>query len=108
MDAIFAYGSLMWGESNHALLDGAVLIRVLPAKAPGWMISLGPYPGVVEGEGTVERIRVRDEADGDDCQRTKRLVPRQPPPCLHVRHPRRTLFNDRPGNRRPAAAPRRR
>ena len=43
----------MWGESNHALLDGAVLMRVLPARAPGWMISLESYPGVVEGEGTI-------------------------------------------------------
>lgn len=53
MDAIFAYGTLMRGESRHPVLASAGPVRIVAATAPGRMINIGPYPAVLEGDETV-------------------------------------------------------
>ncbi|MBA3975673.1 MAG: hypothetical protein C0504_15820 [Candidatus Solibacter sp.] len=50
MDAIFAYGTLMRGESRHTVLASAGPVRIVAAAAQGMMINIGPYPAVLEGD----------------------------------------------------------
>ncbi|MBE0658222.1 MAG: gamma-glutamylcyclotransferase [Bryobacteraceae bacterium] len=53
MDAIFAYGTLMRGESRHGVLAAAGPLRIVAATAQGRLINIGPYPAVLEGDETV-------------------------------------------------------
>lgn len=51
-NALFVYGTLMRGESNHGLLRGAVQFE--DARVPGRLFKLpAGYPALVAGEGTV-------------------------------------------------------
>lgn len=65
MDAIFAYGTLMRGESRHPVLGSAGPVRIVAATAQGRMINIGPYPAVLEGDETVhgEYCEFEDMAD---------------------------------------------
>lgn len=47
---LFVYGTLMSGESRHPWLAGAV---GTPARAPGQLIDMGEFPGLVPGPGEV-------------------------------------------------------
>lgn len=51
VNLIFVYGLLMRGLSLHGLLDGARFVS--EATTHGTLLSLGDYPGLVEGGGTV-------------------------------------------------------
>jgi len=54
MDAIFSYGTLMRGEPHHDMLAAASPARILPARILGFMISVGVYAAVVEGDGIIQ------------------------------------------------------
>lgn len=53
MDAIFVYGDLMRGQPHHGMLASAEPRRILPAKALGYLISVGSYAAMVDGDGIV-------------------------------------------------------
>jgi gamma-glutamylcyclotransferase (GGCT)/AIG2-like uncharacterized protein YtfP len=50
---LFAYGTLMKGLSRHRFLAGATSF-VGPARVHGRLLSLGSYPGLVEGRDRVQ------------------------------------------------------
>lgn len=43
----------MRGESRHPVLAAAKPVRIVSATAEGMMISIGPYPAVLEGDETI-------------------------------------------------------
>ncbi|MBV9084349.1 MAG: gamma-glutamylcyclotransferase [Acidobacteriaceae bacterium] len=43
---LFAYGTLMKGESRHHLLELAQIKSVVPATISGELLDLGEYPGL--------------------------------------------------------------
>ncbi|MCL4795102.1 MAG: gamma-glutamylcyclotransferase [Bryobacteraceae bacterium] len=53
MDRLFAYGTLRSGGPRHAVLRRARPARVVEAWAPGRLLDLGEYPGLIEGRGRV-------------------------------------------------------
>jgi gamma-glutamylcyclotransferase (GGCT)/AIG2-like uncharacterized protein YtfP len=56
VDALFVYGTLMRGECRHGCLDGrANLECALLARAPGRLVDLGEYPGMLLPSGDRER-----------------------------------------------------
>jgi gamma-glutamylcyclotransferase (GGCT)/AIG2-like uncharacterized protein YtfP len=64
IDGIFAYGTLMRGESRFPVVARYRLLCALIACSEGNLVSLGAYPGMVEGKGRVwgEFLRVEDIA----------------------------------------------
>ena len=46
---LFAYGSLMKGESNHGLVSVAEFAGPAKTKAEYKLVDLGPYPALVPG-----------------------------------------------------------
>lgn len=50
---VFVYGSLKQGFSNHGCLKGADFYKEAKIK-DAVMYDLGPFPGVVDGEGEVK------------------------------------------------------
>lgn len=44
--ALFAYGTLMQGQPQHALLQEAGVISVLPASIAGELVDVGEYPAL--------------------------------------------------------------
>jgi gamma-glutamylcyclotransferase (GGCT)/AIG2-like uncharacterized protein YtfP len=46
---LFAYGSLMKGEPNHALVSGAEFAGVATTAPAYKLVDLGPYPALVAG-----------------------------------------------------------
>jgi gamma-glutamylcyclotransferase (GGCT)/AIG2-like uncharacterized protein YtfP len=50
-ELLFVYGALMRGLDLHHYLAGAVFVDT--AWVTGTLVSLGPYPGLVDGTGTV-------------------------------------------------------
>lgn len=85
MDAIFVYGTLMRGESHHDLLAGASPMRILPARALGCMIRVGPYAAMVDGDDIIRGEYVEfesmdkllprlDEVEGDEYGRERIVV----------------------------------
>ena len=46
---LFVYGTLLSGETSHALLDGAVALGPARTVAAFDLFELGPYPGLVAG-----------------------------------------------------------
>ncbi|MGH7314510.1 MAG: gamma-glutamylcyclotransferase family protein, partial [Candidatus Rokuibacteriota bacterium] len=82
---LFAYGTLMQGLSRHRFLArGASFVG--PARVQGRLLSLGSYPGLVEGTGSVrgelyrlERAEVLadiDREEGYNFERRTTLVRR--------------------------------
>jgi gamma-glutamylcyclotransferase (GGCT)/AIG2-like uncharacterized protein YtfP len=51
---LFVYGTLRRGGVRHGVLEEAGIERVESATAPGRVIDLGAYPGLVEGVGLVQ------------------------------------------------------
>lgn len=49
---VFVYGSLKKGFSNHSCLNGAQFYKDAKIK-DAIMYNLGPFPGIVDGEGEV-------------------------------------------------------
>lgn len=45
---LFVYGSLLQGERDHALLDGAELVGAVRTAPVYTLVDLGPYPALVE------------------------------------------------------------
>ena len=73
---IFVYGGLMRGFDLHHHLAGASYVG--PATAHGALYAIGPYPGMVEGHGTVRGelytsddlavvLEILDEIEGYDA-----------------------------------------
>lgn len=60
VQAFFVYGTLMRGESRFPAIHRHRICGALLADAPGRLVSLGSWPGLVEGEGCVhgELLRV--------------------------------------------------
>lgn len=58
-DALFVYGTLMRGQSRAHLIARANPLRILPATAPGRLVHLGGYPGLLPPR--MARHRVRGE-----------------------------------------------
>jgi gamma-glutamylcyclotransferase (GGCT)/AIG2-like uncharacterized protein YtfP len=49
---VFVYGTLMSGESAHALLEGAVALGVAKTTPSFSLFDIGPYPAMIEGGST--------------------------------------------------------
>ena len=45
-NALFAYGTLMTGESRHALLQRARIAAIRPASISGELVDMGDHPGL--------------------------------------------------------------
>lgn len=46
---VFVYGTLLLGEGNHRQLRGARLLAVRRTEPRYTLVSLGPYPALVDG-----------------------------------------------------------
>jgi gamma-glutamylcyclotransferase (GGCT)/AIG2-like uncharacterized protein YtfP len=46
---VFVYGTLLSGEPNHAQLRGARLVGATRTEPRYTLVSLGPYPALIEG-----------------------------------------------------------
>jgi gamma-glutamylaminecyclotransferase len=46
---VFVYGTLLSGEPNHARLRGARLVAATRTEPRYTLVSLGPYPALIEG-----------------------------------------------------------
>ena len=82
-DLLFAYGTLMRGYALHSrLARGATFLGT--AEAPGRLLALPGYPGLVAGPGRVrgevyridgpELLRALDRAEGYDFERRRSMV----------------------------------
>lgn len=49
---VFVYGSLKKGKGNHSVLGNSVFIRDGKIKG-GTMVSMGSFPGLLEGDGEI-------------------------------------------------------
>jgi len=50
---VFVYGTLRKGQGNHYLMQGAEFLGEA-RTTPHWkMVSLGPFPGVIPGSGSI-------------------------------------------------------
>ena len=58
-NALFAYGTLMSGESRHPMLERARIVAVRPASIAGELIDMGDHPGLRLS--TYEHHRVQGE-----------------------------------------------
>jgi gamma-glutamylaminecyclotransferase len=47
---VFVYGTLLAGERNHHLLDGARLVGEARTEPAFTLYDFGPYPGMVAGD----------------------------------------------------------
>lgn len=55
-DAVFAYGTLMTGESRHRLLLAATVRSVRRASVGGILLDFGDYPGLILSEDAESRV----------------------------------------------------
>ena len=55
-NAIFAYGTLMQGESHSSLLEEAGVVSVSPASIAGELLDLGEYPALRIRPYTTNRV----------------------------------------------------
>lgn len=65
VDSLFVYGTLMVGGSRHAEFERCGgTSGVVSATAPGQLLNIGAFPGMLPGDGTVhgELVRLRDPA----------------------------------------------
>src|SRR5688572_25110837 len=54
MQRLFIYGTLLQGEANAAMLNGASLLCPQRTAAGYQLVNLGPYPGMLaQGHGSV-------------------------------------------------------
>jgi gamma-glutamylcyclotransferase (GGCT)/AIG2-like uncharacterized protein YtfP len=60
---VFVYGTLLSGEPNHDRLRGARLIASTRTESRYTLLSLGPYPALVEGGTTSVAGEVYDVDD---------------------------------------------
>jgi gamma-glutamylcyclotransferase (GGCT)/AIG2-like uncharacterized protein YtfP len=64
MNRTFVYGTLLSGEPNHAQLGGARLLGPARTESRYMLVSLGPYPALLEG-GTTSVVGEVYEVDDD-------------------------------------------
>ena len=57
---VFVYGTLRRGEQNHYLLEARKPLRVGRTEARFTLVSLGPYPAMIEGGETAVLGEVYD------------------------------------------------
>ena len=79
---LFTYGTLMRGYGLHRLLAPAHFVA--RGRVRGELLNLGPYPGLVDGRGTVrgelyeiddpKLLRAIDRAEGYNFERRSTLV----------------------------------
>lgn len=51
---LFAYGSLLEGERDHSLLEGATKLGPATTKAAYRLVDLGPYAALIPGQYAIE------------------------------------------------------
>jgi gamma-glutamylcyclotransferase (GGCT)/AIG2-like uncharacterized protein YtfP len=56
-DRLFAYGTLLRGESRHPIVERLGLLDLEPARAPGRLIHLGTYPGLLLADDPSDMVR---------------------------------------------------
>lgn len=85
LERLFVYGTLMQGESRHAVLLRGRAVRGRAAWVAGRLLDLGAFPGLVDGRGRVAGelieaeslaglLPVLDEVEGSRFRRVKREV----------------------------------
>lgn len=83
MIPVFVYGTLRKGESNHHLLKGRSMF-VSENAVVGNLVDLGPYPAMLEGNGTVfgevymvgeQTLADLDKLEGHPTLYARRKVP---------------------------------
>jgi gamma-glutamylaminecyclotransferase len=60
---LFVYGTLLSGEGNHRRLRGARLLGVVCTEPRYTLVSLGPYPALLEGGTTSVTGELYEVAD---------------------------------------------
>jgi gamma-glutamylcyclotransferase (GGCT)/AIG2-like uncharacterized protein YtfP len=60
---VFVYGTLLSGEPNHRRLRGARLVAAARTEPRYTLVSLGPYPALIEGGATSVTGEVYDVDD---------------------------------------------
>lgn len=86
MHKLFVYGTLKKGYGNHGYIGGSKLITQ-SAVIDGYdMYSLGGFPGVVKGKGTVygELYEIDDETLGH-CDLLEGYRAKQPDNSMYIR-----------------------
>ena len=91
---VFVYGSLMEGFPLHSYLGSGTLVS--KACVAGNLLSLGDYPGLVEGDGTVkgELYRCDDLRNLASLDRVERFDPLEPQNSLFQRVLRAVTLSD--------------
>lgn len=82
---IFVYGILMRGLALHRYLSGAAFVGT--GRMRGMLVSLGAYPGLIDGEGEVrgEIYRIDDLALLDVLDEVEDHEPTDPDNSLYLR-----------------------
>ena len=90
---LFAYGTLMPGESNYRQIEDLV-INHKPGTIDGVLVDLGAYPALLPGEGFVNGIML--QMDAPALEITDRIEGYHPDRdrCLYVREEVVVRFED--------------
>ena len=89
-DLVFVYGLLMRGRELHHHMESGAYVG--DGSVKGALVSLGQYPGLIEGSGTVrgELYRFADlPAALDVLDDIEDFDPTDPSRCLYLRIPMR-------------------